>query len=374
MDPSRPTESPAPEAQRQGFPCPSCGGQLHWDPGVTSLKCPFCGSAVSVPGAEGARAQEHDLMAFLDQHPMAEGYGVPLDTLACRSCGAKAKIPPGRRDMACPFCGTTYVFEAQNAPEQVIKPESVIPFRVSHEQCRERFRAWLGGGWFRPGDLQKLGSLDRIIGIYMPFFTFDAQADSAWTAEAGFYYNVVERVAVNRNGRSELEDRQVRKVRWEPAAGQRTDAYDDVLVPAVAQQRLDLMKRVYPFDTQAPEPYDTRFLSGFAVLNAERPLKEVYEEARAIMEAEQQRRCAGDVPGDTQRNLQVQTQLRGQTFKHLMCPLWVGSFNYKGKVFTFVINGQSGALYGEKPWSVPKIAGFVALLLLAVVLFLLFRG
>jgi hypothetical protein len=87
------------------------------------------------------------------------------------------------------------------------------------------------------------------------------------------------------------------------------------------------------------------------------------------MEADQVERCSHDVPGDTQRDLRVRTSLAEQTFKHLLCPLWVGSFRYKGKVFPFVINGQTGKVYGEKPWSWVKIlfasaAGGLLLLLL----------
>lgn len=355
-------------SEARAFPCPGCGGRLAWDPGITQMKCPFCGSAVDVPGEEAFAAQEHDLLAFLEQHPKAEGYGVPMDAFSCKACGASAKVPEGRRDHACPFCGTKYVFEAGAGSGPVLQPESVVPFAVSKEACREQFKTWLGSGWFRPSDLKALGTLDRITGLYMPFFTFDAQADSEWTAEAGHYYTVTERVEVTRNGRSEFEDRQVRKIRWEPAAGQRSDFHDDVLVPGVARQRLDLMKRVYPFDLAGLKPYDPRFLSGFGVLNAELALQAVYDEARQAMETIQQQRCGGDVPGDTQRNLQVATRFSRQTFKHLMCPLWVGSFTYQAKVYAFVVNGQTGALYGEKPWSAVKITLFVLGLFVAALL------
>ena len=365
MDTEKGAPLPTPESRSQAFPCSSCGGELHWDPGATEMKCPYCGSLVEVPKGGAFQAEEHDLMAFLEGHPKAQGYGVPMDEFTCKSCGATAKVPGGRRDLNCPFCGTTYVFEAKSGSDEVLQPESVAPFAVSKESCLEKFKTWIGKGWFRPNDLKKLGKLDRITGIYMPYFTFDAQADSTWTAEAGYYYTVTERVAVTRDGKTEYEDRQVQKVRWEPASGRRSDFYDDVTVPAVSQQRLDLMSRVLPFDMKGLKPYDTRFLSGFSVLNAEVPLKQVYLVAKANMESDQVGRCSKNVPGDTQKDLRVQTLLSRQTFKHLMCPLWVGSFKYKAKVYAFLINGQTGALYGEKPWSWVKITLFVLSLIAA---------
>ena len=347
------------ESRSVSFPCSSCGGELAWDPSSTQMKCPYCGSLVDVPREEAFAAEEHDLLEFLERHPKAEGYGVEMGEFSCKSCGAKAQVPAGRRDIFCPFCGSNYVFEAAKKSEEVLKPESLIPFSVSHSDCQTRFKGWIGKGWFRPNDLKKLGRLDRITGLYMPFFTFDARADSDWAAEAGHYYYVTESVSVQRNGKTVHENRQVRKVRWEPASGRRADIYDDVLVPAVTQEHLNLMMRVYPFDMKGLRPYDSKYLAGFSVLNSELPLKQVYAIAKSNIESDQVQRCSGDVPGDTQRNLRVWTRLSEQTFKHLMCPLWLGSFKYKAKVFAFVINGQTGVLYGEKPWSWVKIALFV---------------
>lgn len=356
--------------QGDHFPCPSCGGQLTWNPAQQEMKCPFCDSLVPVPTKEEFVAQEHDLLAFLEEHPKAEGYGVQLEELSCKQCGATVQVPPGRRDLTCPFCASVYVIEAKAPSEDVLKPESVIPFKVDQNASRSKFKEWLGKGWFRPNDLKRLGSLDRVLGLYLPFFTFDAMARSLWSALAGYYYYVTEKVAIQEDGKTVWRDQQVQKVRWEPASGKRQDFYDDVLVPGVHHERLNLIMRVYPYDTKTLFPYDPKYLSGFGILNADMSLKAVYEIAKRNMEEDQVSRCSKDVPGDTQKDLTVQTALSEQTFKHLLCPLWIGSFKYKGKVYPFVVNGQTGALYGEKPWSAAKIA--FAAIGAAVVLFLLY--
>jgi len=361
--------------QPKTFPCSQCGGELQWSPGVQKMKCRYCGTDVDAPREGGFEAREHDLLEFLERHPKAEGYGVQLQQLACKSCGATVQVPPSdRRDLKCPFCDTAYVAEAAAPAEGVVKPESLIPFRFDAAACRSAFGEWIGAGWFRPNNLKALARLDKIAGLYLPFFTFDALAQSAWTAMAGFYYYVTERVQETENGRSVWRDKQVRKVRWEPASGSRRDRYDDVLVPAVQNQRMDLILKVYPYDTKAGlVPYDPAYLAGFGVLNPDMPLKAVYQIARQSMESDQVQRCSGDVPGDTQRDLRVRTDLSEQTFKHVICPLWVGSFRYKGKVYPFVLNGESGKLYGEKPWSWVKITLFtLALVAAGVGLYFLF--
>ncbi len=366
-----------PVAQRDRFPCPQCGGELAWEPDAQKMKCQYCGALVDVPQREGFHAEEHDLMAFLDKAPMAEGYGVTLAAFTCKQCGATVQAPPtDRRDITCPFCGSAYVAEAGEAPANVIKPESLIPFKIDKKESQGMFQRWLGTGWFRPNDLKDLGRLDRVAGLYLPFFTFDARADSTWDAMAGYYYYVTEQVAEVENGRTVYRDRQVQKVRWEPASGQRADTYDDVLVPGVHQERLNLILKVYPYDTASLTPYNPMYLAGFGVLNSDMALKLVWQIAKQNMEADQVDRCSKDVPGDTQRDLSVQTRLSEQTFKHLLCPLWIGSFKYKGKIYPFVINGQTGKLYGDKPWSWVKIAfaSAAAGVILLIVFWLMSQG
>jgi len=345
-----------PAAQSDRFPCPNCGGELAWEPGAEKMRCTYCDSMVDVPQRGEFQAEEHDLLAFLERVPKAGGYGVKLQAFSCRQCGATVEAPPSdRRDITCPFCATAYVAEASAPVEGVIQPESLLPFKVDKKKSQGMFSDWLGKGWFRPNDLKNLGRLDRVAGLYLPFFTFDAHAESSWEAMAGYYYYVSERVAEVENGRTVYRDRQVQKTRWEPASGNRADDYDDVLVPGVQQDRLDLILRVYPYDTAQLVPYSSMYLAGFGILNADMALKVVYQIAKRNMEEDQAGRCSKDVPGDTQRDLRVSTRLYGQTFKHLLCPLWIGSFKYKGRVFPFAINGQSGKIYGEKPWSWVKI-------------------
>ncbi len=365
-------------AQSDRFPCSNCGGELAWEPGAQKMRCQYCDSLVDVPQRGDFEAEEHDLMAFLEKVPKAEGYGVTLQTFTCKQCGATVQAPPtDRRDITCPFCASTYVAEAAAPAENVIKPEALIPFKVDKKQSQSTFQGWLGTGWFRPNDLKNLGRLDRVSGLYLPFFAFDAHAESDWNAMAGYYYYVTENVEVTgSDGKTRWEQRQVQKVRWEPASGSRADDYDDALVPGVHHERLNLILKVYPYDTANLTPYSPMYLSGFGILNADMPLKMVYQIAKQNMESDQVERCSGDVPGDTQRDLRVRTSLSDQTFKHLLCPLWIGSFKYKGKVFPFVINGQTGKVYGEKPWSWVKIffASLFAGTILVLLIVLLSKG
>jgi len=353
------------------FPCQNCGGELEWNPSKQEMQCPYCDSLIPVPRVESFEAEEHDLLSFLEDHPKIEGYGVQLSKFSCKQCGATVKVPPGRVDLTCPFCATKFVLEDASTSEDVVKPESMLPFKIDLKESRNIFKRWIGKGWFRPNDLKKMGKLEKVLGLYLPFFTFDSNADSTWTAMAGYYYYVTKRVPVTENGKTVWKTRQVRKIRWEPASGSRHDFYDDVLVPAVADERLELILKIYPYDTKhSLVAFDKRYLAGFGILGSDMDLKRVYLIAKQNMESDQRKLCAGDVPGDTHKNLNVLTRLSKQTFKHILCPVWAGSFMYKKQVFPFVINGQTGRVYGRKPWSWVKIS--LACAFAAIVAFLVY--
>jgi len=369
-----PKESPLDE--KKFFPCKSCGGELVFDPETAKLKCTYCDSLFDIPSDASfvPEEQETDLMEFLSSEPLAKGYGVTLFEVQCKQCGAAVSSQEKRRDVTCPFCGTSFIGESKEK-EQMIRPAGIVPFSVGKDAALKKFSEWIKEGWFRPNALKKLARLEKIQGVYLPFFTVDAKAESTWTAQAGYYYYVSESVPVTRNGKTSYETRQVRKIRWEPASGSRSDFFDDVLVPAIFSERLISLYNIFPFDVKkGMKPYDPGYLSGFGVFNSELMLKEVYAIARSQIESSEVSLCGQDVPGDTHQDLRVRTILSGQTFKHVLNPIWSGTFRYNNRNYPFLVNGQTGMIYGKKPYSFWKIFFALASAAAFLLLFLILAG
>ena len=355
----------------QKYNCPSCGAEAHWNPAKQALICAYCGTespATLDKTAAGNVLKEHDLVAALRAIPDdRRGWQAEKTSVRCRSCQAISVFDPTRVAQRCDFCGSSALVQHEELKD-AFRPESVLPFKVSEEQGREKIRAWYGHVWFAPTRLKRAAMTDTVHGVYLPYWTFDAKVTATWTAEAGHYYYTTESY---RDGKGNRQTRQVRHVRWEPASGSLDHVFDDELVPASRGVDTNLLRAVEPFPTKELVPYDPGFVAGWVVERYQLDLVSAARHSRERMDEAVRQRCAAEVPGDTHRNLQVQADYSRQTFKHLIVPIWLLSYMYGARRFQVVMNGYTGELAGEYPKSWIKIAAAV-LAVLAVALFVIY--
>ena len=352
------------------FACPACGGEANWNAAKQKLVCPFCGTESPVKLDRDGVIVEHDLAAAL--RGLADdrrGWQADTRQVQCQSCTAISVLNPARQAQNCEFCGSAQLVPYEET-KAAFRPESVLPFKVSEADARSRIRAWYGKLWLAPNALKKMALTDTVRGVYLPYWTFDARVDAEWTAEAGHYYYTTE--TTTEGGR--VETRQVRQVRWEPAAGRVQHAFDDDLVCASVGVHPGLLRNIEPFPTGELKPYDAGYVAGWVVERYQIDLVAATERARAAMDATMQALCAQAVPGDTFRNLQVQPRYSDQTFKHILAPVWLLSYTYRSKSWQCVINGATGAIGGEYPKSPWKIAFLVLALVIGVLIFMSFAG
>lgn len=342
------------------FACPACGGEAVWNPAQGRLVCPFCGTHSPAHIDTSGAIVEHELVAALRAIPDdARGWQRAAREVRCTTCNAISVLDASRQAQTCPFCGAAQLVPYAEA-KPAFRPESVLPFAVSEATARDAMRAWYRRLWLAPSSLARRAMTDTAQGIYLPYWTFDAQADADWTAEAGHYYYETETALVNGRPRA----RQVQRVRWEPAAGHVSHFFDDDLVCASIGVDARLVRGVEPFPTQGLKPYDPAYVAGWVVERYQIDLVAAAQRARAAMDAQVAALCARQVRGDTQRNLAVRTQYSRQTFKQILAPIWLLTYTLGARRFHCVVNGVTGTVRGEYPKSPWKIA------LLAVVIFI----
>lgn len=342
--------------------CPACGATANWNAARQALVCPYCGTVSPYEvAADGSIIKEHDLVAALRNLPeSSRGWEADRIAVQCQSCRAISLFDPAHVAKNCEFCGSPAIIP-QQAVRAPIVPESLLPFRIPESTVREDIRRWYRSRWFAPNRLKSRALTDTLHGLYIPYWTFDAKVFARWQAEAGYYYYET----VRRGGKTE----RVRKVRWEPAAGSLEHFFDDEPVPATQGVNLSMLRKVEPFPTDSLVPYDPGYVAGWVVEQYQIDLVAAAEHARRSMDAKLRTMCAAEVPGDTHRNLRVQADYSGQTFKHILVPIWVVGYNYGAKTYQVLVNGFTGRMAGQYPLSWVKIALAVlaALVVVAII-------
>jgi hypothetical protein len=144
-----------------------------------------------------------------------------------------------------------------------------------------------------------------------------------------------------------------------------------VLIPAtraVNEKRLDALE---PWDLEALCPYEPAYLAGFKAQRYQVELADGFEKAKQVMGAQIQEDVRRDIGGDEQQIQRLQTEYSAETFRHLLLPVWIGAYQFQGKVYQVLVNARTGEVQGERPYSALKIAILsVAILLLLIVLWL----
>jgi ribosomal protein S27E len=354
---------------RQKFACPACGAEAVWNPAKQALVCPYCGttSPLDAPPSESGEIQEHDLATALRNLPEDKrGWKAEKISVRCQSCQAISVFDPGTVAQRCAFCGSAQIvpYEQVKPP---ISPESLLPFKLDQSAVRDSIRQWYKSRWFAPNRLKTDALTDTLSGVYLPYWTFDAQADADWSALSGYYYYTTETYR-DANGRTQT--RQVRHIRWQPSSGSVHHFFDDELVCASRGIHSDLLRRVEKYPTKELIPYAASYLAGWTVEQYQLDLLGAAQQSRDRMQSEVRSMCASQVPGDTHQNLQVNASFSKQTFKHILLPLWFVTYNYGSKTYQVLVNGVTGEIAGKHPHSFWKIFFLVcAILLVALIIF-----
>ncbi len=334
------------------FPCDNCGADMRFAPGQGMLVCDHCGNTRPLEGDDVVHApiRELDFNAALAADLPAQEIEEKRVS-SCPNCGAEIEFDPAIHAIECPFCATPVVIGT--GTQRYIKPRGLLPFGLTEPQARTAMTEWLGSLWFAPNGLQDYARKGRKLdGIYVPYWTYDADTKSTYRGERGVVY--YESQTVRRNGRTETV--RVQKVRWYPASGRVARWFDDVLVLASRSLPKHFTDGLQPWDLTALEPYRPEYLAGFRSEGYTVTLEEGWAEARAEIDRTIERDVKFDIGGDRQRIAEIRTTVADVTFKHVLLPIWMAAYKYRGRSFRFVVNGRTGRVQGERPWSAWKIA------------------
>jgi LSD1 subclass zinc finger protein len=375
----------------RAFPCRSCGAKLSFSPGTTSLKCDFCG-AINAFDEKTDLVEELPLDAWLTKL-QAEHETHDQEQVKCKNCGGAQTLPANLFATSCIFCGTPIT--SQSYAQRSIKPKSLVPFKITKLQAQDKWRAWLKGLWLAPSALKKYAQSDGgIKGLYVPYWTFDANTVTQYTGQRGDDRTETY-TTTNSNGERVTQTRTVTD--WSYASGEVSYFHNDVLVSgsktafgandqsagnfsisgagAVGSAIMSAFTtKLRTWDTKALVPYQDEYITGFQAEAYSVDLKSGFTKGKEFIDAKVQSLVKQDIGGDRQRITSLNTQYSGLTFKHILLPMWVSAYLFSGKTYRFVVNGQTGEVEGESPKSGWKIFFLVMAVLFVVLMLMVFGG
>ena len=263
----------------------------------------------------------------------------------CPGCGAGMSFDADAGDLRCPFCGTTGLKRQEHVQRQ--QQARAVVFQITHEQATEIMRKWLGRGFWRPGNLARAATIQKITAVYIPYWVFQATTHTYWTADSS-------QTPFGARGD------------WFPVTGEHRGQHDGLLVGASGALTPQETLSLCPFDlgqTVSSSDLDSRdaIVEEFRVKRKyARPL------ARQNIESLERKSCGQYVPA-RRRNVKVNVRIEGLTSDAILLPVWIMAYQYKERVYRFLINGQTGRATGQAPTSLKKV--FVATLIgLAILL------
>ncbi|MDA7746453.1 hypothetical protein N8878_03880 [Psychromonas sp.] len=350
------------------FPCSHCGADLSFKPGTVHLTCLYCQTENIIEAPENNSViQEQDFNKAVQQLKQQASTGETVDMIItkCNTCAAEVALGENQTGGECAFCGSAIV--AVGKSEKVLKPESLLPFKINKNEAANNFKLWLKKRWFAPNKLKDYARMDGLKGIYTPFWTFDANTETYYNGQRGDYYYTTESYTTTENGKSVTKTRQVRHTRWRHTSGYVHNKFDDLLVHASNRMHEKYVDKLEPWDLHNLEVFNSSYVAGFQVESYSLGLEGGMNVAKQKMNPIINSAIRRDIGGDEQRISSEKTAYHDVTFKHILLPVWMSAYNFKGKVYQFMVNARTGEVQGTRPFSIIKITSAVLLTATAIV-------
>jgi predicted RNA-binding Zn-ribbon protein involved in translation (DUF1610 family) len=349
------------------YPCESCGGQLNFDIGSQKLRCPNCGNYYDVT-APDTPVRSRELQSAMQQlRELQQRQGGPNVTgmreVACQNCGGTTEFAGSLTATKCPYCATPIQRDdVHNAPAR-LPVDGLLPFRIDEKHARQLIEKWVTKRWFAPTDFKKYREIGAFSSLYTAYFTYDAATQTQYEGERGEDRQV--RVGTDSDGDAIYET----QTTWYRVSGQVNNNFADLPVLANDGENLNRsrIKALEPWPIEEARAFSPEFVAGHLCRTYDKDAEQALPEARQEMEKAVERTVRSDIGGDRQRVHQLRTAWNYLGFKHILLPIWLLTVMYSNRPFQVCINGLTGEVSGDRPWSKVKLAIAITVAVLIVI-------
>lgn len=305
----------------------------------------------------------------ITQAPTSEQYdwGDGRNELECNNCGATILLDPKSLTHVCPFCGSSSVVQHAFDHDKM-RPRYLVPFTVESQPAMSNIKDWLGSSWMTPSDLQKRAGLDELTGIYLPYWTFTATTSATWKAEVGH-------TRTRRDSKGRTQTYTV----WKWESGSVRLPIRDLLVAGTAKLNQRLLDEVDQFNLGSLVEYEPSYLAGFNAQTYDIGLDTAWSSGREIMRDQTKSACYQQASTSKVRNFSMNLDYADEVWRYVLLPVYLTTYQYDGKAFSVMVNGQSGIIIGQRPIEWRKVglalgASIVPSILVALSALLFFEG
>lgn len=324
------------------YQCPRCGGKIEFDSSLQKMKCPYCDTTFDVETLKGfdeaLKEEVPDEMVWETDagRQWKQGEADAMGVYTCKSCGGEIVADETTAATSCPFCGNPVVLTGRLAGD--LKPDYVIPFKLDKQAAKAALKRHLHGKRLLPKLFKSENHLDEIKGIYVPFWLFDAKADAniryratrvrTW-CDRDYNYTETQYYSVLRNGGV---------------------AFERVPVDGSSKMPDDMMEAIEPYDFSDAVDFQTAYLSGFLADRYDVSAEKSIQRANERIKHSTEETFAATVHGyHTVLPESSSVRLSNGKARYALYPVWLLNTSWKGKNYTFAMNGQTGKFVGDLP-------------------------
>lgn len=336
-------------AETVTYQCPNCGAALEFDNATGKFRCFFCDSSFSDSEVKNIFKDNEntdlskDEPTLDEEQRLSEEFTGQSALYSCPNCGAGVICDKLTASTRCHFCHTPVILSGRLSGEY--RPSLIIPFSTTKENAESKFQDYLKGKFLLPSDFRSQVKLHSMTALYVPYWLKSGLAD-AYLAATGKI------VRTWRSGDTQYTHTKIYNV-------ERDAEFAFIRVPCDGSKRIDdaLMESIEPFNYTGIKPFSMSYLSGCAAEKYDVPqgqaAQRIDERVKQAAEAEL-RRLTSVYTSLEQVRLQV--TYRQQKMIYALLPVWFFNYQYKGKDYSFAMNGQTGTMFGELP--VSKVKSF----------------
>ena len=318
--------------------CPACNAELKFNPTSQSWVCGYCGSEYNLEQLKADETKNEDVNRKKSANISYRGYN-------CPDCGAEIIMDENTSVTECVYCGNTAIITERLQGE--FSPTQVIPFKKTKDDAVNAFLGYKKGKWFMPKEFLDKRNIEKIAGIYIPFYLYDMDVDARIDVEAtktktwtsgNYRYKQTDYYNVLRAGNM---------------------SFDKIPTDASKKFPDDIMDSIEPYNYVDLVRFDASYMSGFLSEKFDLSKDELQERAekRAKQSAEQE--LLRDVVGYDSKHIKNSiANAKKKDSKYVLLPVWMLNIKYEGKPYTLAMNGQTGKFIGNVPVSKKKVAIF----------------